>query len=91
MNIYLSFFKLRFNVALQYRFAAIAGIMTQFFWGAMLIMIYDAYYKTNIPLPMQWNELVSYIWLGQALFMLTRFSCNDGDISDSILTGRSCV
>ena len=91
MYIYLSFFKLRFNVALQYRFAAIAGIMTQFFWGAMLIMIYDAYYKTNIPLPMQWNELVSYIWLGQAFFMLTRFSCNDGYISDSIITGRSCV
>lgn len=87
MNIYLSYFKLRLNVALQYRFSAIAGILTQFFWGAMLIMIYDAYYRNNIPISMELTALVSYIWLGQAFFLFTRFSSADSDISESIITG----
>lgn len=87
MNIYLSYFKLRFNVALQYRFSTIAGILTQFFWGAMLIMIYDAYYRNNIPISMDLDSLISYVWLGQAFFLLTRFSCADSDISESIITG----
>lgn len=87
MNIYLSYFKLRFNVALQYRFSAIAGILTQFFWGMMLIMIYDAYYRNNIPISMDLDSLISYIWLGQSFFLLTRFSCADSDISESIITG----
>lgn len=88
MKTYLSFFKLRFNIALQYKFAAIAGILTQFFWGAMRLMIYDAYYQIDIELPMQWTALVSYIWLGQAFLMLTRFNCADTDISESIITGN---
>ena len=88
MKTYLSFFKLRFNIALQYKFAAIAGILTQFFWGAMRLMIYDAYYQIDIELPMQWTALVSYIWLGQAFLMLTRYNCADTDISESIITGN---
>lgn len=88
MKTYLSFFKLRFNIALQYRFAAIAGIATQFFWGAMLIMIYEAYYRADISIPMEWNALVSYVWLGQAFFYFTRFNCSDTDISESIISGN---
>lgn len=88
MKAYLSFIKLRIATGLQYRFAAIAGIATQFFWGAMLIMMYEAYYRAGITTAMQWNELVSYIWLGQAFLMLTRFSFVDSDIHDSIVTGQ---
>ena len=33
MSFYKSFFKLKFIAGLQYRFAAIAGICTQFFFG----------------------------------------------------------
>ena len=36
MKKYLSFFRLRFNTGLQYRAAALAGIVTQFFWGCLL-------------------------------------------------------
>lgn len=88
MKAYLSFIKLRFAIGLQYRFAAIAGIATQFFWGAMMLMMYAAYYRAGIDTPMEWSELVSYIWLGQAFLMLVRFSFVDSDIHDSIVTGQ---
>lgn len=88
MKQYLSFLKLRFNVNLQYRFAAIAGLATQFFWGAMLIMIYKAYYNNGVEVDMSWPSLVTYIWLGQALRMLIEFSFSDSDIRDSILSGQ---
>ena len=32
MKKYLSFFRLRFSMGLQYRTAALAGMVTQFFW-----------------------------------------------------------
>lgn len=88
MKAYFSFMKLRMNVGLQYRFAAIAGIATQFFFGAMYIMIYDAYYQNHISSGMQWQELVSFIWMNQAFFYFTYFNLMDPDIYDSIVTGN---
>lgn len=88
MKQYLSFLKLRFNINLQYRFAAIAGLATQFFWGAMMIMIYKAYYANGVDVEMSWSSLVTYIWLGQALYAFIGFSFSDDDIRDSILTGQ---
>ena len=43
MKKYLSFFRLRFITGLQYRTAALAGIATQFFWGAMEILTFRAF------------------------------------------------
>ena len=88
MKAYLSFIRLRLHVGLQYRFAAIAGIATQFFWGAMMIMMYEAYYRNGIDVPMSWEQLVSYIWLGQSLWMITYFNYIDSDIHESIVTGQ---
>ncbi len=75
-------------MGLQYRFAAIAGIATQFFWGIMMIMMYEAYFEAGIDTPMAWNELISYIWLGQAFLMLTNFRLDDPDIKESIVSGQ---
>ena len=47
MKKYLSFFKLRLNIALQYRAAAIGGMFTQFFWAIMQILIFQAFYKAT--------------------------------------------
>ena len=88
MKSYLSFFKLRFSVGLQYRFAAIAGVLTQIFWGFMLIMIYEAYYRAGIETPMEWTELVSYVWIGQSLFAFTYLGYKDKDIIESLVTGQ---
>lgn len=47
MKKYISFFRLRFSMGLQYRTAAAAGIVTQFFWGAMEILVYRAFYEAD--------------------------------------------
>ena len=85
---YLSFFKLRFAVGLQYRFSAIAGLATQFFWGAMMLFLYEALYKNGIDPPMKWSELVSYVWLGQAFFAIVFYRNMDSDIFDCIKNGQ---
>ena len=88
MKAYLTFIKLRLNIGLQYRAAAIAGIATQLFFGAMYIMMYEAYYRTGISGEIEWQQLVSYLWLNQAFFFLTYFNVLDTDIHDSIVTGQ---
>ncbi len=85
---YFSFFKLRFGIGLQYRFSALAGLATQFFWGLMMLFLYEAFYKNNIPTPMEWSELVSYVWLGQAFYAVVFFRVLDADIYNSIKTGQ---
>ena len=85
---YLSFFKLQFGIGLQYRTAAIAGLATQFFWGMMMIFIYEAFYKNGIDTPMEWGHLISYVWLGQAFYAIVFFRWFDKDISESIRTGQ---
>ena len=37
----------RFRVLLQYRAAAIAGLGTQIFFGLVLVMIYEAFYRSS--------------------------------------------
>jgi len=69
---YLNYFKLRFITNLQYRAAALAGIATQLFFGMIFILVYYAFYKSNpnSSLPMNWNNLVTYMWLQQAFYAL---------------------
>ena len=85
---YYSFFKLRFAIGLQYRFSALAGLATQFFWGMMMIFIYEAFFANGVNSPMSWNELVSYIWLGQAFYTIVFFRWFDTDIFNTIKTGQ---
>ena len=88
MRPYLSFFKLRFATGLQYRFSALAGLATQFFWGIMMIFIYEAFYNNGVSSSMSWQELVSYIWIWQAFFALLFFRVTDNDIMESIWSGH---
>lgn len=39
MKKYLSFFRIRFLCGLQYRAAALAGVVTQFAWGGMNVLL----------------------------------------------------
>jgi ABC-2 type transport system permease protein len=58
----------RFRTLLQYRAAAVAGVGTQLFFGLVLVMIYEAFYRSSAdPQPMSYPEVVTYVWLGQAL------------------------
>ncbi|MBE6612058.1 MAG: ABC transporter permease [Ruminococcaceae bacterium] len=78
MTKYLSFFRIRFAAALQYRAAAIAGVATQFAWGFMEIILFTAFYEANpAAFPMDRQALSSYVWLQQAtLAMFMMWKCD---------------
>lgn len=85
---YLYFFKLRFITNLQYRAAALAGISTQFFFGFIFVMVYVAFYKSSSSAkPINMEELVTYIWLGQAFYSLTYVYYRDKDFLGMIKNG----
>lgn len=88
MRFYLSYFKLRFQAALQYRAAALAGIATQIFFGLVFIMVYLAFYESNASSPMEESSLVSYLWLNQAFFSLIYMMYKDREIFDLIKNGN---
>lgn len=88
MKKYLSFFRLRFSMGLQYRAAALAGIVTQFVWGFMEIMIFRAFYQADASaFPMNFSATSSYIWLQQAFLAFFAAWMMDNDIFDSIVNG----
>jgi ABC-2 type transport system permease protein len=71
MKPYLAILSARFRTMLQYRVAALAGLWTQFFFGVVSISIYEAFYaSTAEPQPLTFAQVVSYVWLGQALLAL---------------------
>lgn len=89
MKKYLSFFRLRFAMGLQYRAAALAGIVTQFFWGFMEIMIFRAFYRTDAAaFPMTLSATSSYIWLQQAFLAFFTAWMMENEIFDSIVNGN---
>ena len=71
MRPYLALLSARYRMLLQYRAAALAGAGTQFFWGFIRIMIFEAFYlSSSAEPPMSFPALVSYVWLGQALLAM---------------------
>ena len=84
---YLTYFRSELLTKLQYRTAAYAGVATQFFWGLIYALVYIAFYSyTNID-SINLNELMSYVWLNQAFYMIVYLSIKDNDINDAIMTG----
>ncbi len=89
MSKYLSFFRLRFSMGLQYRAAALAGIITQFFWGAMEIMVFKAFYEAEPEsFPMTFEATVSYIWIQQAFLAFFAAWMIESEIFDAIMDGN---
>lgn len=88
MKKYVSFFRMRFSTGLQYRQAAIAGMSTQFVWGAMEILLFKAFYEANpTAFPMEFSALTSYIWLQQAFLALYMMWFLEREIFDLITSG----
>jgi ABC-2 type transport system permease protein len=90
MKAYLNYFKLRLITNLQYRSAALAGISTQLFFGFLYIMLYLAIYESNkgVNAPMDWNSLVTYMWLQQAFFAITYPFLKDNELLNMIKNGN---
>jgi len=88
MRAYLSVLRLRLINGLQYRAAALAGLATQFFWGFMLIMVYEAFYSQAArPQPIALRQLITYIWLQQAFLVLIMFWLRDHELFNLITSG----
>jgi ABC-2 type transport system permease protein len=78
----------RFRMLLQYRAAAIAGLWTQVVFGLILIMLYQAFYRSSSAAtqPMAFAQLASYVWLGQALLAMLPANA-DGEVRDMVRSG----
>ncbi len=77
----------RYRTLLQYRAAALAGFVTQLFWGMVRLMILAAFYAASTePQPMNITEIAAYIWLGQALLGMLPWN-NDADFVKQVRSG----
>lgn len=88
MNAPLALLKMRFLTGLQYRAAAAAGVLTQFFFGLVFIMVYVAFYRHAGPAqPMTLEEVAAYIWLQQIFFTFIMLWHSDYELFDLITGG----
>lgn len=89
MKAILSLFRIRFLNGLQYRVAALAGMATQFAWGAMEVLLYKALYESNsAALPMELPALCSYVWMQQAFLALFATWVVDNDLFQMVVSGN---
>jgi ABC-2 type transport system permease protein len=69
MRAYLAIFKLRFALQLQYRAAALAAFITNFFFGLVRVMVFQAFYASSTVIqPLTLEQAVTYTWLTQVTF-----------------------
>ena len=89
MKPYTALLRMRFMALLQYRAAAAAGLFTQLFWGLIRVMIFEAFFATSLHperIPISRAQIVSYIWLGQAMLGLLPWNI-DREMKEKIRTG----
>lgn len=88
MRVYLAYFKIKFLNELQYKVAALAGIFTQFAFGFMYIMLFTSFVNNSGSSDMSSNQIVTYIWLQQAFYIMFAFWSIDKEIFESISSGN---
>ena len=88
IKIYIAYFKIKFLNEIQYKLAAFAGILTQFAWGGMYIMLYSTFLKNSTPSDYTIQQMSTYIWLQQAFFSLYNLWSIDKDILEQCQNGN---
>jgi len=84
---YVALLRARFRTLLSYRAAAIAGLVTQWVFGFIMISVLMAFYNdTSAEQPMTLAQTITYTWVGQALLGIISWNI-DRDIGDSVRTG----
>jgi ABC-2 type transport system permease protein len=80
-----------FRRATTYRVAALAGLITNAFFGALFSLIYIAVYKDHTSMAgYSVREAVSYLWITQSLISIGS-AWVSGDLTRSIRTGDVAV
>lgn len=88
MRKYMALFRLRFVTSLQYRAAALAGMATQFAWGFMELLAFLAFYRASpASFPMEFSQVVTYIWIQQAFLALFMVWFYENEIFEAIISG----
>ncbi len=88
MKAYLAVFRIRFAHSLQYRAAALAGVVTQFAWGFMELLAFSAFYRVSpAAFPMTFQQTVNYIWMQQAFLALFMTWFYEFEIFDAVTSG----
>lgn len=87
MNAYVTIFKTQVKKVLQYRMAALSGVVTQFFFGIVRIEAMMAFYagvsaKQDFSLP----EAITYIWITQMLMGFIAYRPNP-EVVDMVKKG----
>ena len=86
---YFSLLKLRLFQGLQYRTAALAGVATQFFWGAIMIMMFNAFYgDAEVIGGFTKQHMITYLWLQQAFLVFIALWLRDNELFELIQTGN---
>lgn len=83
MKPYWTAFRIRARLETQYRGAALGGLITQMFFGLVLVFLYQALYAGQSPAQLQ--ETITYVWIQQMFFRL--LLSTDGELNQQILTG----
>jgi ABC-2 type transport system permease protein len=85
---YLALFTSRFQLMLQYRSAAVAGFVTQCWWGGLKIMIFAAFYASaaGAEAPLTLAQAITYPGVSQALFAMLPWA-GDPDVAHAVRTG----
>ncbi len=86
---YVAAFSSRFLLMLQYRAAALAGFMTQCWWGAIKVMMYAAFYHSSpaaASAPITLSQTITYTWLSQGFLALAPWNA-DPDVGLAVRTG----
>ena len=83
---YLAVAGARFRLLLQYRAAALAGFVTQCWWGAIKVMVLTAFFSGAATTPMTMRQTIDYIWLAQAFLRLLPWSA-DPEVARMMRTG----
>jgi ABC-2 type transport system permease protein len=86
---YVAAFFARFLLMLQYRAAAVAGFLTQCWWGAIKIMVYAAFYRASaasVHPAITLAQVATYTWLNQGLLALMPWGA-DPEVALAMRTG----
>ena len=85
MKAYVSAFRMRLKMELQYRGAVLGGVICQMFFGLILVALYRALYANRPQADVPLSSVVTYVWLQQAFFRM--LLATDGELSNKVLTG----
>ena len=88
MKQYISLLRISIIKGLQYKTAAIAGILTQFFFGFIFIMVFEAFYDNNMNQPIQLTQVIQMIWLQQSFLVFIMLWLRDAQLYNMITSGN---